>query len=91
MLASMLEYKQLWRGGEVMYVAPHHTSQTCPVCNRRVKVNRKTQAKFCCAACGYQNHADHVGAIIVLARGHRVLTCGETALAGSMRQELEPA
>jgi IS605 OrfB family transposase len=91
MFASMLEYKQLWRGGEVVYVPPHHTSQTCPSCGHVDKANRKTQAHFDCVACGYQNNADVVGAINVLARGHRVLACGETALAGSMKQELKAA
>src|SRR5206468_2478487 len=27
-----LEYKQSWRGGTVVAVSPHHTSQTCPEC-----------------------------------------------------------
>ena len=91
MFAAMLEYKQLWRGGEVVYVSPHHTSQICPVCDCKDKENRKTQEHFGCVACGYQNNADHVGAINILARGHRVLACGEAALAGSAKQEPKAA
>ena len=91
MLAAMLEYKQHWRGGAVVYVPAHHTSQTCPSCGHVSRENRKTQAKFACVSCGYRNNADVVGAINVLARGHRVLACGETALADSMKQEPKAA
>lgn len=87
MFAAMLEYKQLWRGGDVMYVPPHHTSQTCPSCGHIDKDNRKDQAHFKCVECHYQNNADYIGAINVLARGHRVLACGELALASSVKQE----
>ncbi|MDH5665674.1 MAG: transposase [Nitrosopumilus sp.] len=91
MFASMIEYKQLWRGGQVVYVPPHYTSQTCPCCSHKDKDNRKTQSRFKCTACQYENNADIVGALNVLARGHRVLACGETALADSVKQELNAA
>jgi hypothetical protein len=35
------------------------------------------QAQFKCVNCGCEGHADVVGAINILARGHRVLACGE--------------
>ena len=36
----------------------------------------------------YENHADVVGAINVLERGHRLLACGESAQLGrSVKQE----
>ncbi|MFA7394608.1 MAG: zinc ribbon domain-containing protein, partial [Pigmentiphaga sp.] len=38
---------------------------------------RKTQATFACVQCGYEENADVVGAINILARGHRVAACGE--------------
>ena len=83
-----LAYKVAWNGGMLLAVAPHHTSQTCPACAHVSKDNRQTQAKFLCVDCGYENHADVVGAINVLARGHRVLACGETAQSGrSVKQE----
>jgi len=71
-----LEYKQEWRGGGVLAVPPHHTSQTCPVCAHVAAANRKTQAKFECVECGYENNADWVGAMNILAAGHAVLACG---------------
>ena len=50
--------------------------------------NRTTQAKFAFIECGYEHHADVVGAINVLERGQRLLACGETVLLGrSMKQE----
>ena len=69
----MLEYKQLWRGGEVIAVPPRYTSQECPKCHHICKENRPQQALFLCVACGYANHADIVGAINIdtLALGHR--------------------
>ncbi|WP_350587184.1 transposase [Pseudoalteromonas sp. 3-MNA-CIBAN-0064] len=77
MFKGMLKYKQDWLGGQVIFVDPKHTSQTCPACGHQSKDNRLTQSKFECAKCGYQDNADHVGALNILARGHRVLACGE--------------
>jgi putative transposase len=83
-----LDYKMAWKVGMLLVVPPHHTSQTCPCCGHVSKDNRQTQAQFRCVGCGYENHADVVGAINVLARGHRVLACGEPARSGrSMKQE----
>jgi putative transposase len=67
----MLEYKQLWRGGEVIAVSPRYTSQECPECHHVSKLNRPQQALFLCVACGYANHADTVGSLNILARGLR--------------------
>lgn len=77
MFKTFLEYKQQWRGGQVIYVDPRHTSQQCPACQHLSKANRPTQAQFECTECGYQEHADKVGAINILERGHRLLACGE--------------
>jgi putative transposase len=76
-----LTYKQDFRGGEVLAVPAHHTSQTCPTCQHVSAENRKTQACFECVDCGFSENADLVGAVNIKARGHRVLACGETALA----------
>jgi putative transposase len=73
-----LDYKLAWRGGHLIAVPPHNTSRTCPACGHISKENRLTQAKFECVECGYENHADVVGAINVLERGQRLLACGET-------------
>jgi putative transposase len=67
----MLEYKQTWRGGEVIAVNPRYTSQTCPECGHVAKENRVQQALFSCVACGYTYHADVVAAKNILALGHR--------------------
>ena len=72
-----LEYKLAWNGGWLIAVPPHNTSRTCPSCGLVSADNRKTQALFACVECGYQENADVVGAINILARGHRVAACGE--------------
>jgi putative transposase len=83
-----LGYKVAWNGGILLAVPPHHTSQTCPACGHVSNDNRQTQAKFLCVDCGYENHADAVGAINVLERGYRLLACGESAQQGrAMKQE----
>jgi putative transposase len=43
-----------------------------------------------CVDCGYENHADVVGAINVLERGYRLLACGESAQSGRSKKQ-EPA
>lgn len=64
-----LEYKLTWRGGELLAVPPQNTSRTCPRCGHIAKENRRSQARFCCVQCDYENHADVVGAINVLRAG----------------------
>ena len=85
-----LEYKQVWRGGEVLAVPPRNTSRTCPCCGHVSAENRQTQAKFACVECGYENNADLVGAINVLAAGHAVLACGGMVQSGRPAKQ-EPA
>ena len=85
-----LEYKQVWQGGDVLAIPPRNTSRTCPCCGHVSKDNRKTQAKFECVECGYENNADLVGAINVLAAGHAVLACGGMAQSGRPAKQ-EPA
>jgi putative transposase len=83
-----LEYKTTWSGGTLLTVPPQNTSRTCPRCCHVSKENRRTQAVFGCVDCGYENHADVVGAINILERGYRLLACGETMqLDRSMKQE----
>jgi putative transposase len=85
-----LDYKVSWNGGMLLAVPPHNTSRTCPCCGHVSKDNRQTQAKFLCVDCGYENHADVVGAINVLERGYRLLACGEMAQLGRSAKQ-EPA
>ncbi len=82
MFGVFLEYKQEWRGGEVLKVPAMNTSLECPCCGHISRDNRKTQAKFLCVECGYENNADDVASINIEARGHRVLALGEKALLG---------
>jgi putative transposase len=83
-----LEYKQLWRGGDVLAINPRNTSRTCPACGYISADNRLTQSKFECVECGYENNADHVGALNILAAGHAALACGDMMLSGhSVKQE----
>ena len=78
----------VWKGGILLAVPPQHTSQTCPACGHVSKENRQTQAKFLCLDCGYENHADVVGAINILERGYRLLARGELVQSDhSMKQE----
>ncbi|SAL19990.1 transposase [Caballeronia choica] len=74
-----LEYKTAWSGGMLLAVSAHNTSRTCPCCAHVAKENRKTQARFACVSCGYENHADVVGAINILERGQRSLACAESS------------
>nr|WP_175800006.1 RNA-guided endonuclease TnpB family protein [Burkholderia anthina] len=83
-----LDYKLAWNGGWLIAVPPANTSRTCPVCEYASAENRQTQAAFRCVACGHEEHADVVGAINILARGHRVAACGEPVQSGrSVKQE----
>jgi putative transposase len=83
-----LDYKLAWNGGWLVAVPPANTSRTCPACESVSAENRQTQAAFCCVRCAHEDHADVVGAINILARGHRVAACGEPAQSGrSAKQE----
>lgn len=75
-MRRQLEYKQLWRGGQVLAVPPAYTSQRCACCGHTAKENRLSQSKFVCQVCGYTANADINGARNILAAGHAVLACG---------------
>jgi putative transposase len=79
---TMLEYKQLWRGGEVIAVAPQYTSQKCAECGHVSPENRPSQAVFSCVACGHTDHADVNAARNVLADGlsESLNACGPSGL-----------
>ncbi len=83
-----LEYKQQWRGGKVIAIPPQNTSRKCSSCGCIAAANRKTQARFKCISCHFASNADINAARNILAAGHAVLACGETAsLSRSMKQE----
>jgi putative transposase len=81
-----LAYKLGWNGGMLVAVPPHNTSRTRPVCGHVAAENRRSQTGFECVNCGYEQDADVVGAMNVLARGHRVAACGEAG-SGPARKE----
>ena len=87
-MRRQLEYKQLWRGGQVLAIPPAYTSQRCACCGHTAKENRQTQSKFVCLVCGYTENADINGARNILAAGHAVLACGGMVQSGRpLKQE----
>lgn len=81
-MRRQLEYKQLWRGGQVLAIPPAYTSQRCACCGHTAKDNRQTQSTFVCQVCGYTENADVNGARNILAAGHAVLACGGMVQSG---------
>ena len=79
----MLEYKQEWRGGKVIVIPAHHTSQKCSKCGWTEKDNRKTQSSFCCVKCGHSENADLNAAKNILAAGSTVIACGDISSVAS--------
>jgi putative transposase len=67
MFATFLGYKEQERGGRVEFTPAPYTSLRCPDpgCGHTHPNNRPTRDRFCCEVCGYENHADVVGAINV--------------------------
>jgi IS605 OrfB family transposase len=61
-LQGFVEYKAHEAGIGVIYVHPSYTSQTCPRCNH-ISQNNRTGVDFSCEKCGYETHADRVGAM----------------------------
>lgn len=86
-----LEYKLNWNGGMLVAVPPQYTSQTCPACGHVAKENRTTQAKFECVGCGHTDNADVVGAMNILARGHRVAACGDEGSGLARKRKTKPS
>ena len=85
-----LTYKLDWTGGVLVAVPAHHTSCTCPACGHVAAQNRRSQAGFECVHCSYTQHADVVGALNILARGHRVAARAEEG-SGPGRTRTKPA
>ena len=70
-----LDYKLAWNGGQLVAVPPQNTSRKRPCCGHVAKENRRTQARFRCVACGFEENADVVGAINILRAGHARCAC----------------
>ena len=87
-----LDYKLAWNGGWLVAVPPQNTSRTCPCCAHVSAENRQTQARFACVECGFEEHADVVGAINILRAGHARFACevsdaGRSPAAGTHRSD----
>lgn len=67
-IARQLAYKLEERGGEIIFVDPRHTSQTCAACGAIDHRSRESQARFKCTTCGHAAHADVNAAKNILAR-----------------------
>jgi len=65
---TLLSYKLTERGGELVKVAAHHTSQTCSACGAVDSRSRKNQASFVCVSCGHFENADTNAAKVILRR-----------------------
>jgi putative transposase len=92
---SMLEYKTERHGGVVEHVPAAYSSQECSVCGHVASENRPTRSRFCCMACGHEDHADTNAAKVLMQRYTRrtggEAACGGTLEAGPMKQEPKPA
>ena len=73
--------------GRVVRINPAYSSQCCSACGHVAKENRKSQARFLCVVCGYQDNAD-VNAAKVLAAGHAV--SARRSSPGGSRSKREP-
>lgn len=67
-------YKLTWQGGSLVAVPAKNTSRRCLSCGYISGDNRITQDSFRCAACGFSEHADVVGAKNVLLRGQELMS-----------------
>jgi putative transposase len=84
---KMIEYKLGWLGGELVLVPPQYTSLTCPRCKNQGHGNRPSQSEFRCTECGFEAHADHVGAMNILRAGLARIACGVQASEETSAQE----
>ncbi len=82
-MRRQLEYKQLWRGGQVLAVPPA-LRVLWSYSERKSPVTKSIQMPVC----GYTANADVNGARNILAAGHAVLACGEMVQSGRpLKQE----
>ncbi len=61
-MRAFVAYKALAAGVPLVIVDPRNTSRTCLACGHIDKASRKSQSDFRCTACGFEAHADVVGA-----------------------------
>lgn len=69
MFGVLLAYKLADRGGTMIEVPAHYTSQTCGECGVIDARSRRDQARFVCTGCGHDANADTNAAVVILRRG----------------------
>lgn len=72
-IARLLKYKLEERGGTLVLVNPAYSSQTCSACGTVDKNSRESQSVFRCRHCGFEGHADHNAALVLLRRNTPVM------------------
>jgi putative transposase len=72
------------KNGKVAFkVNAMYSSQECAVCGHTHRDNRKSRARFVCAMCGHENHADVNAAEVLAMRAIRLLMNPGTGLSKS--------
>ncbi len=68
-LRAFIAYKCEAAGVSLLVIDPRNTSRTCVACGHCAKENRRSQSEFLCVECGFQDNADHVGAVNIRRKG----------------------
>ncbi len=68
-LLAVLADQAASAGRTLVAVDPRTTSRTCPSCGQVAAESRRSQAAFCCVACGHAAHADGNAAGNILRAG----------------------
>ncbi len=79
-LRQFIGYKAARVGVPVVFVDPANTSRACPTCGHVDKLNRRSQAAFCCRRCGHAGPAD-----VIAARNIRAWARGDAPMVASHR------
>jgi putative transposase len=85
---NLLRYKLSWLGGVLQFVNPRYTSQKCPKCLYIDPENRLCQSQFKCLKCLYENNADLVGALNILAAGLAAIACQANPRRGRQQEPI---
>lgn len=89
--AQHLDYKLAERGGVLIAVPAHFTSQTCASCGVVDARSRESQAVFRCVACGHEDNADTNAAKEILRRSTSGLDVEAGVTRPAKRQPQESA
>ncbi len=84
-LRQFIVYKAARVGVPVVFVEPANTSRACPACGHVDKLNRRSQAEFCCRRCGHAGPAD-----VIAARNIRAWARGDAPMVASAMTATSP-